>query len=188
MMIRLKFLHVCTWCWVMDACCLAWVSRSTSTILPSSQTQRLCPLPETTNQRIPRPYGLPSTTTRLYGLADSSNEAEEPSSSSSSSKQQQPDNWLEKWAIEGAAKIAKLDLNERTQRVMLAEMAEDKIYELTVALEKLVDEETGEISDMEAAKEIAEQSRSLQGQYKALVTGEESSVLNAMASLKERDY
>ena len=97
----------------------------------------------------------------------------------------QQDSWLEEWALEGAEKIAQLDLHERTQRAMLAEMVEDKIYENSVALENLVDENTGEITDLEAAKEIAMQTRSLQRQYKALVTGEESTMLKAMASLKE---
>ena len=102
-------------------------------------------------------------------------------------QQEKEQDWLEEWALEGAAKIAKLDLHERTQRAMLAEMVEDKIYDNTVALEKLVDEETGEITDIEEAKEIARQSQRLQGQYKALVTGEDSAMLNAMAR-DDRDW
>jgi hypothetical protein len=93
-------------------------------------------------------------------------------------------NWLEEWALEGAKKIAQLDIQERTQRVMLAEMAEDKIYELNIALEELIDEETGEILDLVQAKDIAQQTRSLQIQYRALVTGGPSSMLQAIASLK----
>jgi hypothetical protein len=107
--------------------------------------------------------------------------------SSSDEQKQEKGNWLEEWALEGASKIAKLDLHERTQRAMLAEMVEDKIYENSITLEKLLDEDTGEITDREAAKEIAMQTRSLQGQYKALVTGEDSTILKAMASLKETD-
>lgn len=104
----------------------------------------------------------------------------------SSASEEEQDNWLEEWALKGAAKIAKLDIHERTQRAMLAEMVEDKIYQNTISLEKLVDDATGEITDIAAAKELATQTQSLQGQYKALVTGEQSTMLKAMASLKER--
>ena len=45
---------------------------------------------------------------------------------------QQDKNWLEMWALEGAKKIATLDINERTQRAMLAEICEDEIYQLTI--------------------------------------------------------
>ncbi|KAL3907488.1 MAG: hypothetical protein SGILL_008853 [Bacillariaceae sp.] len=120
--------------------------------------------------------------TRLY--EQSMGEGEGADDSPTPPSEEKQDSWLEEWALEGAAKIAQLDLHERTQRAMLAEMAEDKIYENTVALEKLVDEDTGEITD--AAKDIALQMKSLQSQYKALVTGEESTMLKAMASLTER--
>jgi hypothetical protein len=98
-------------------------------------------------------------------------------------------NWLEEWAMEGAKKIAQMDIHERTQRALLAEMTEDKIYELNIALEELVDEDSGEIPPqaMPAAKEIAQQTRSLQLQYRDLVTGGPSTILQAMASLKSND-
>jgi hypothetical protein len=94
-------------------------------------------------------------------------------------------NWLEDWALEGAQKIAQLDIQERTQRALLAEMAEDKIYELNEALERLMDEDTGEILDLDQARDIVQQTRSLQEQYRTLVTGGPSSMLQAMASLNE---
>lgn len=95
--------------------------------------------------------------------------------------------WLEKWALEGAKTIAQLDIHERTQRSMLAEKVEDRIYELTVALEKLVDESTGQIhdKDLPKAKEIAEETRNLQVEYRDLVTGAPSTMLKAVASLKQ---
>ena len=127
------------------------------------------------------PYTAPVSSTRLY---------EQPASDSTpppAEEKQKEQDWLEEWALEGAAKIAKMDLHERTQRAMLAEMVEDRIYDNTVALEKLVDEETGEITDVEEAKEIARQTRSLQSQYKALVTGADSPMLKAISSLKERE-
>lgn len=73
-------------------------------------------------------------------------------------------NWLEEWYLEGAQKIATLDFGERMRQTLLAEMCEDEIYQLTLELEKLVDEETGTVFDMERAQEIAIQSRSLQQQ------------------------
>lgn len=94
-------------------------------------------------------------------------------------------NWLETWALEGSKKIASLDITERTQRALLAEMCEDEIYQLTIELEQLQDETTGEIWNMDRAKEIALQSRSLQQQYKDLVSGDPSSVLTTLLSLKE---
>jgi hypothetical protein len=64
-------------------------------------------------------------------------------------------------------------------------MAEDKIYELNEALERLMDEDTGEILDLDQARDIVQQTRSLQEQYRTLVTGGPSSMLQAMASLNE---
>lgn len=95
------------------------------------------------------------------------------------------DNWLESWALDGAKKIATLDINERAQRALLAEMCEDEIYQLTIELEQLVDETSGEISDMDRAREIAGQSRSLQKQYKDLVSGDPSTVLSTLTKLRE---
>jgi hypothetical protein len=106
-------------------------------------------------------------------------------STSSTTYPSQSNNWLEDWALEGAVKIAQLNIHERTQRALLAEMAEDKIYELNEALERLIDEETGKILDLDQARDIAQQTRSLQEQYRALVTGGPSSMLQAMASLNE---
>ena len=54
-------------------------------------------------------------------------------------------NWLEEWALEGAEKVGLMGIDERTQRVMLAQMAEDQIYENSKILETLVDKTTGEI-------------------------------------------
>ena len=68
---------------------------------------------------------------------------------------------------------------------LLAEMCEDEIYQLTIELETLVDETSGEILDRARAREIAVQSRSLQKQYKDLVSGEPSVVLSTLSKLKE---
>lgn len=94
-------------------------------------------------------------------------------------------NWLEEWALEGKEAIALMKTQERTQRVMLAQMTEDRIYEITIVLETLVDEATGQIAetDMSKAKELAMQTRSLQKEYKDLVTGAPSTMLETLNNL-----
>jgi hypothetical protein len=166
-------LNKCIVFWIVGAS-HGWTSQSTSPSAP----------PQASAIRRSNVRSIPFRSTRLYEKPIGGEMEEK---SSSDEQKQEKGNWLEEWALEGASKIAKLDLHERTQRAMLAEMVEDKIYENSITLEKLLDEDTGEITDREAAKEIAMQTRSLQGQYKALVTGEDSTILKAMASLKETD-
>ena len=95
-------------------------------------------------------------------------------------------NWLEEWALEGARKIKTLGIQERTQRVMLAQMTEDRIYEIGNILESLIDEDTQEISaeNIPKAKELAQQTRVLQKEYKDLVTGEPSTLIDTISNLK----
>jgi hypothetical protein len=97
-------------------------------------------------------------------------------------------NWLEEWALEGAKKIGMLGIQERTQRAMLAQMTEDRIYEITNILESLVDEDTQEISEenIPKAKELAQQTRVLQKEYKDLVTGEPSTLIDTISNLNEK--
>ena len=68
-------------------------------------------------------------------------------------------NWLEEWALEGKDAVALMKTQERTQRVMLAQMTEDRIYEITKVLDTLVDQATGEIAEanMPKAEELAMQ-------------------------------
>ena len=98
-------------------------------------------------------------------------------------------NWLEEWAMEGKDAVALMNTAERTQRVMLAQMTEDRIYEITKVLDTLVDEATGQIAeaDMPKAKELAIQTRNLQKEYKDLVTGAPSTLLETLASLNLPD-
>jgi hypothetical protein len=97
-------------------------------------------------------------------------------------------NWLEEWALEGAKKIGTVGIQERTQRVMLAQMTEDRIYEITNILESLIDEDTQKISEenIPKAKELAQQTRVLQKEYKDLVTGEPSTLIDTISNLKEK--
>ena len=94
-------------------------------------------------------------------------------------------NWLEEWAIQGKDAVALMKVQERTQRVMLAQLTEDRIYDITLVLEKLVDEATGEIADADVpkAKELAMETRNLQKEYKDLVTGAPSSLLDTFSNL-----
>jgi hypothetical protein len=94
-------------------------------------------------------------------------------------------NWLEEWALEGKDAIALMKTAERTQRVMLAQMTEDRIYEITKVLDTLVDEGTGQIAeaDIPEAKDLAMQTRNLQKEYKDLVTGAPSTLLETFANL-----
>jgi len=93
-------------------------------------------------------------------------------------------NWLEEWALEGAEKIGLLGIQERTQRVMLAQMAEDQIYENSKILETFVDQKTGEIEqkNKETARELANMNRNLQKEYRNLVSGEPSALLSAISN------
>jgi hypothetical protein len=98
-------------------------------------------------------------------------------------------NWVEEWALEGKEAVALMKTQERTQRVMLAQMTEDRIYEITKVLDTLVDEATGQIAeaDMPKAKELALQTRNLQKEYKDLVTGAPSTMLQTLLDLKLSD-
>jgi len=95
-------------------------------------------------------------------------------------------NWLEEWALEGAEKVGLFGIQERTQRVMLAQMTEDRIYEISNILESLIDENTQEISndDIPKAKELAQQTIFLQKEYKDLVTGSPSTLLDTISNFK----
>ena len=69
---------------------------------------------------------------------------------------------------------------------MLAQMTEDRIYEITKLLDALVDEATGQIAEanIPKAKELAMQTRNLQKEYKDLVTGAPSTMLETLTNLK----
>jgi len=89
---------------------------------------------------------------------------------------------MERASVAGADKIAKLDLQERTKRAMLAEAVEDRIFELVDELELLVAKSGGleNLSDeiKEEAVEMAKQTKVLQVQYDDLVSGRPSQLLD----------
>jgi len=95
-------------------------------------------------------------------------------------------NWLEEWARQGEDAVALMKVQERTQRAMLAQLTEDRIYEITKTLDKYVDETTGAVSEehLPAARELALQTRNLQREYRDLVTGAPSTLLETFSNLQ----
>mmetsp|Transcript_58797 Transcript_58797/g.124857 ORF Transcript_58797/g.124857 Transcript_58797/m.124857 type:complete len:158 (-) Transcript_58797:668-1141(-) len=104
------------------------------------------------------------------------------SSEGQSSAQKKQEQMMERASVAGADKIAKLDLQERTKRAMLAEAVEDRIFELVDELELLVAKSGGleNLSDeiKEEAVEMAKQTKVLQVQYDDLVSGRPSQLLD----------
>ena len=86
---------------------------------------------------------------------------------------------MEMASIAGAEEIAKLDINERTKRAMIAEQVEDRIFEIVEELELLVEKNNGILEGevKEEAQQLALQTKSLQMQYDDLVNGRPSSLL-----------
>jgi hypothetical protein len=85
----------------------------------------------------------------------------------------------------GADVVAKMNLQERTKRAMLAEQVEDRIFELVDELEQLIKQNDGyeNFSEYpsavrEEALEIAKQTKALQLQYDDLVNGRPSILLD----------
>jgi hypothetical protein len=91
---------------------------------------------------------------------------------------------MEQLALSGADKIAKMNISERTKRAMLAEAVEDRISDLTDELEALFDKNTGVLpeSNREDALDISQQTKVLQSQYKDLVSGGPSPMLQSLES------
>ena len=94
--------------------------------------------------------------------------------------------YMEVLSARGAARIAQLSVPERAKRALLAEAVEDQIFANTEELERIMLEadDGGTRLPVEqrrqAVVEIASQTKALQVQYQELVSGESSSVLNAM--------
>jgi hypothetical protein len=95
--------------------------------------------------------------------------------------QKQQERLMEELSSKGADKIAKLDIQERTKRAMLAEQVEDRIFELSDQLEEMFDENyLLPEKNREQAVELAQQTKSLQLQYQELVSGKPSTILKAL--------
>lgn len=99
-----------------------------------------------------------------------------------SASQKERERVLEMSSLAGAQAIAKLDLEERTKRAMLAEIIEDRIFELVDELELFVAKNNGLVDAPDnirmRATEMARETKSLQVQYDDLVNGRPSLLLN----------
>ncbi len=89
------------------------------------------------------------------------------------------ENIMEMASLAGAEEIAKLGIDERTKRAMLAEQVEDRIFELVDELEQMVEKNNGVLEGdvKEEVVELAKQTKALQNQYDDLVNGRPSSLL-----------
>lgn len=89
---------------------------------------------------------------------------------------------MEMSSIAGAEAISKLDLEERTKRAMLAEVVEDRIFELADQLELLIKQNNGLVDASDSIKEqvmeMAKETKNLQVQYDDLVNGRPSLLLD----------
>lgn len=87
---------------------------------------------------------------------------------------------MEMSSIAGADAIARINLEERTKRAMLAEAVEDRIFELVDELDEVVTVNDGFlVGDVrEEAVDLAKQTKALQLQYDDLVNGRPSSLLD----------
>jgi hypothetical protein len=86
---------------------------------------------------------------------------------------------LEAMSSRGSARIARLDVAERTKRALLAEAVENRIFALQQDLLELA-QNNGPYS---AAKVVAQQIQLAQSQYRELVSGDPSDMLRAYESL-----
>jgi len=95
---------------------------------------------------------------------------------------QSQEKFLESSAQSGASVVRKMSIQERTQRSMLAEVAEDRMISLSDELELLLGEDglpkKDEYRDEVVA--LAQQIKASQEQYRALVNGETSPLLDAL--------
>jgi hypothetical protein len=103
------------------------------------------------------------------------------------SSSSQDNEFLENASRKGADRVRTLSIEERTKRAMLAEAVEDRMVLLSEQLEELLGED-GLPKKVEFRKEVeilAKQIKESRMEYKALVTGDESSMLNALDILKK---
>mmetsp|Transcript_7862 Transcript_7862/g.21233 ORF Transcript_7862/g.21233 Transcript_7862/m.21233 type:complete len:201 (-) Transcript_7862:267-869(-) len=130
--------------------------------------------------------GAAAVVTGRYPLTSHILHAEDDDGASQQQQQQPPmdarkrqELIMEEQALAGARKIAQMGIPERAKRAMLAEVLEDQIFANTEQLEQMVGHADLE-ENRDAAVELAKQTKQLQIQYQELVSGESSSVLEAL--------
>jgi hypothetical protein len=89
--------------------------------------------------------------------------------------------FFEETALEGADAVKAMSIEERTRRAMLAEQVEDRVCTLYDDLEDILGQD-GTLPESEEEREeitnIAKQIKVLQNDYKQLVSGEKSPLLD----------
>ena len=146
---------------------LGFMSGSATAWAPSSLT--------TTTTKMKPQHKTISTTGTLYAKNEDDVEDEDDDTPSNqfpnvgtgderSEAQRHQEMIFEDMSARGADVIAKMDIPERAKRAMLAEKIEDRIFELTEILEKMVNENDGTIAknDREKATDLAMQTKQLQ--------------------------
>lgn len=90
--------------------------------------------------------------------------------------------FMERESIAGAGKVRVMSVEERTKRAMLAEVAEDRLIKLSDELDELLGEDgmPKKEEDREEIVTLCKQIKASQEQYKALVNGEDSPLLNTL--------
>ena len=91
---------------------------------------------------------------------------------------------FEKMSKDGADAIASLSLDERTQRAMMAEAIEDRIFAISDELDSMIGA-NGMIAEnlRQDAVHLARESSTLKKQYSDLVSGKPSGVLSSISSM-----
>eukprot|EP00586_Coscinodiscus_wailesii_P012839 CAMPEP_0172494640 /NCGR_PEP_ID=MMETSP1066-20121228/51939_1 /TAXON_ID=671091 /ORGANISM="Coscinodiscus wailesii, Strain CCMP2513" /LENGTH=93 /DNA_ID=CAMNT_0013265765 /DNA_START=295 /DNA_END=576 /DNA_ORIENTATION=- len=93
---------------------------------------------------------------------------------------------MEEASREGYERIRNMSIAERTKRAMLAEVIEDRIFSMYDDLEGLVAKDGSvEKENRDKVTELAIQIKASQKQYRTLVTGEPSSMLDMMEGDRE---
>jgi hypothetical protein len=93
---------------------------------------------------------------------------------------------LEQLSRLGSDKISKMSISERAKRAMLAEAIEDNIFSKEIQLDELMGESGTIPTDpelLQQCRDISIQIKEAQMQYEALVSGEQSALLNSLESL-----
>lgn len=160
-------------------------------ISPPSNPFVVCPQPARGTWLVPQQFSsLPPTrriqenqgknTALSFPLFRTAALYQESNDSDSNQNQAQHDieGVLEGISKQGAKKLSNVSLAERTKRALLAEQVEDQIFANIYELERCAAKD---------AKAIIAQTRILRKQYNELVSGEGSSMLNAMEAAMEDD-
>jgi hypothetical protein len=90
--------------------------------------------------------------------------------------------FLEASAQDGASTVRRMSVEERTKRAMLAEAAEDRMVQLSDDLDELLGEDglPKKVEYRDEVITVAKQIQASQDQYRALVNGESSPLLDAL--------